>query len=181
MTLNTTALITAASQAAVTQDVAKQVLSLIDLTSLNTTDTDEIILQLCARANSPLGKVAAICIYPRFIPAAKKALQKNPVNIATVVNFPEGNSSLDSTLATIKKSITQGADEIDVVFPYHAYLAGQRQFARDYISACKSACGEHILLKVIETGALTEPAIIASASEDAIVSGAHFIKPLPEN
>ena len=46
-------------------------LRLIDLTSLNDTDTDGRIQQLARDAVTPLGSVAALCVYPRFVATAK--------------------------------------------------------------------------------------------------------------
>ncbi|HBY86224.1 MAG TPA: deoxyribose-phosphate aldolase, partial [Colwellia sp.] len=42
--------------------VAKRALSLMDLTSLTDTETDQDIIDLCKQANSPAGETAAICI-----------------------------------------------------------------------------------------------------------------------
>lgn len=52
---------------------AQRALALMDLTTLNEDDTDEKVTALCRQANSPAGKTAAICIYPRFIPLAKRS------------------------------------------------------------------------------------------------------------
>ena len=55
---------------------AQRALTLMDLTTLNDDDTDEKVIALCRQANSPAGHTAAICIYPRFIPVARKALRE---------------------------------------------------------------------------------------------------------
>jgi deoxyribose-phosphate aldolase len=157
--------------------VAKRILSLIDLTSLNLTDTEEAISLLCQNATSKMGSVAAVCIYPQFIPYAKKYLKDKTIKIATVANFPEGNQSLNTVLQEIRNSIINGADEIDVVMPYHSYLAGDINAVKNFVQACKKTCGAEILLKVIlETGALQQSEIIANASKDVILAGADFIK-----
>ena len=54
------------------QAAALRALKLVDLTTLNDDDTDEKVIALCKDAKSPAGNTAAICIYPRFIPIAKK-------------------------------------------------------------------------------------------------------------
>lgn len=51
---------------------AQRALSLMDLTTLNDDDTDAKVTALCHQAKSPAGQTAAICIYPRFIPLARK-------------------------------------------------------------------------------------------------------------
>lgn len=170
-------IINAAKQAPVNRNMAKHIMPLIDLTSLNESDTNKTIEQLCKNAETPLGPVAAICIYPRFVSYANHLLQNTHIKIATVANFPQGDTDLDITLKIIEQSCNEGADEIDVVMPYQAYLSGDHQFAVDYINACKSACSNQAILKVIlETGVLQTPDLIIKASNDAINAGADFIK-----
>ncbi len=155
----------------------KKILSLIDLTSLNETDTPEHIAELCKKAVTPYGHVAAVCIYPQFVKQAVKALAGKPVKIATVANFPHGDDTFEVTVTAIKEAVSNGAHEIDVVFPYKRYLAGNREVARAFIQACKTACGHHALLKVImETEMLHDAKIISEASYEAVLGGADFLK-----
>jgi deoxyribose-phosphate aldolase len=154
-----------------------RLLGLVDLTSLNSADTEASIAAFCEKAQTPFGNVAAVCVYPQFVRQLAAQFAGTPVKVATVVNFPEGNDSLDSVMIAIGSALQDGAQEIDVVFPYQRYLAGERQYAHNFVQSCKAACGDDVLLKVIlETGALIEPGIIADASYDALTSGADFIK-----
>ena len=74
-------------------------------------------------------------------------------------------------------AVLDGVDEVDLVYPYRALLAGDAERGREMVAACKAACGERVLLKVIlETGELGDPALIRQASRDAIAAGADFIK-----
>ncbi|WP_323664381.1 deoxyribose-phosphate aldolase [Pectobacterium carotovorum] len=160
---------------------AQRALALMDLTTLNEDDTDEKVTALCRQANSPAGKTAAICIYPRFIPLAKKILREQgtpDIRIATVTNFPHGNDDVAIAVAETKAAIAYGADEVDVVFPYRALIAGNAQIGFELVQACKAVCQDaHVLLKVIiETGELKQEALIRQASEIAIDAGANFIK-----
>ncbi len=130
---------------------------------------------------TPVGNTAAICIYPRFIPIARKTLKEQgtpDIRIATVTNFPHGNDDIDIALAETRAAIAYGADEVDVVFPYRALIAGNEQVGFDLVKACKDACAAaNVLLKVIiETGELKEEALIRKASEISIKAGADFIK-----
>ncbi|NMP15433.1 deoxyribose-phosphate aldolase [Thalassotalea sp. Y01] len=159
------------------QAVAKEAISYMDLTTLNDTDTDEIVAKLCDQASSPGGNTAAICIYPRFIPAAKKRLAGTGIKIATVTNFPHGNDDVDIAVAETKASVEYGADEVDVVFPYRALMAGNEQIGFDLVKACKQALPDSVQLKVIiETGELKTEELIRKASEISIKAGADFIK-----
>jgi deoxyribose-phosphate aldolase len=155
----------------------RRLYSLIDLTSLNMDDTEESITALYAKARSSLGHVAAVCVYPQFIPLAVTSFARTHVKAATVANFPEGERSLETVLAEISVCLQAGAQEIDVVFPYGRYLAGEQQYAHQFVNVCKAACGDDVTLKVIlETGALIDPAIIADASYEILAAGADFIK-----
>ncbi|EBS6254511.1 deoxyribose-phosphate aldolase, partial [Salmonella enterica subsp. enterica serovar Chester] len=109
---------------------AQRALSLMDLTTLNDDDTDAKVTALCHQAKSPAGQTAAICIYPRFIPLARKVLREQgtpEVRIATVTNFPHGNDDIEIALAETNAAIAYGADDVDVVFPYRALMAGNTQ------------------------------------------------------
>ncbi len=150
---------------------------LIDLTSLNAADTDDSLLPLFEKTRSPLGHVAAICVYPPFVRLAATQFAGGPVKVATVANFPEGLTPLENVLIEINQALENGAQEIDVVFPYERYLAGEQHYAQDFVSACRAACGASASLKVIlETGALNDLAIIADACFVAIAGGADFVK-----
>lgn len=169
---------------------AQRALNLMDLTTLNEDDTDAKVIALCQQAKSPAGNTAAVCIYPRFIPIARKTLREQgtpDIRIATVTNFPHGNDDLDIALAETRAAIAYGADEVDVVFPYRALMAGNEQVGFEMVKQCKEACAAaNVLLKVIiETGELKQDALIRKASEIAIKAGADFIKTstgkVPEN
>lgn len=157
--------------------VAQQILSLLDLTSLNADDTTKTIDALCKKAVTVSGQVAAVCVLPQFVRFAAEQLAKTEVKVATVANFPQGNESFATVSAVIVQAIQDGAQEIDVVFPYEKFLLGEREEAREFVRLCKDLCGEKIILKVIlETGALQSPQYIADASADALLAGADFIK-----
>lgn len=155
-------------------------LKLMDLTSLNDTDTGETIIALCHQANTPVGHTAAICIYPQFIILAKKTLAElglSHIKIATVTNFPMGSADVALALQKTEQAIKLGADEVDVVFPYRALMQGDERIGYDLVKACKDACGDQVTLKVIiESGELKTPALIQKASEISIEAGADFIK-----
>jgi deoxyribose-phosphate aldolase len=159
---------------------ARLALSLMDLTSLNENDTDEVIHALCQQAKTPEGHPAAVCVYPQFIKVARKTLDElglPQVKIATVTNFPDGSSDIERAVRETTAAANDGADEVDVVFPYEALKAGNTECGKNLVSQCKAACGENTKLKVIiESGELKDPALIKQASEISIDAGADFIK-----
>lgn len=158
---------------------ALRALQLMDLTSLNEDDTEEKIATLCRQANSRAGKVAAVCVYPRFVALAKKILQEQgapEILVATVTNFPNGGDDPELAAAETRAAIAYGADEVDVVFPYRALLTGNAAVGATLVAACKQACGEKTLKVIIESGELKAPELIREASRIAIDAGADFIK-----
>lgn len=165
--------------------IAAQAVSLLDLTSLNDNDSEDDIRALCQAAvftdsQGQQHAVAALCIYPRFIPFARTVLDElgyHQIRLATVSNFPHGRSEIDAAVKETRACVAYGADEVDVVFPYQAFLAGEEKTAFNLIAACKAECGNQAQLKVIlETGELSDAARIVRASDLAIQAGADFIK-----
>lgn len=169
--------------AATGQPIEKDIrlaISCMDLTSLNDDDDNDAVRRLCAQAYSQGGKVAAVCVYPQFILAAKQALKvagAEDVHVATVTNFPHGLANIDIALRETSLAIGAGADEVDLVFPYQAWLNGDKEVGIDMVKQCKALCQGHARLKVIiETGMLKEPEIIRAVSVACIRAGADFIK-----
>lgn len=155
-------------------------LTLMDLTSLNDSDTSQDIINLCHQANTPVGGTAAICIYPQFIILAKKTLAElglGHIKVATVTNFPMGAADVSLAVKQTEQAIKLGADEVDVVFPYRALMQGDESIGFELVSACKKVCPNQVILKVIiESGELKTPELIKRASEISIEAGADFIK-----
>ncbi|MBB6055193.1 deoxyribose-phosphate aldolase [Tolumonas osonensis] len=162
------------------QQTAQRALQLMDLTTLNDNDTDAVVIALCRQAKTRAGNTAAVCVYPRFVPVARKTLRDigaPEIKVATVTNFPHGNDDIEIAVAETRAAVAYGADEVDVVFPYRALMAGNTTVGFELVKACKAVCGEQALLKVIiESGELKIPALIRTASEIAIAAGADFIK-----
>ncbi|NLR98541.1 deoxyribose-phosphate aldolase [Rhizobium sp. P38BS-XIX] len=160
------------------RETAAVALSLLDLTNLKDDCTPEQIEALCVRAQSPYGNTAAICIWPRFVAQARGILgADNVVKIATVVNFPAGDMEVADVAAEAREAIADGADEIDLVIPYRAFLAGNEQAVTDMVAAVRAECKGSVVLKtILETGEIKDTALIRRASELAIEAGADFIK-----
>ncbi|MCE8017062.1 deoxyribose-phosphate aldolase [Halomonas sp. MCCC 1A17488] len=162
------------------QQAARQALALMDLTSLNEDDSDAVIRELCARANTPAGHPAAVCVYPAFVPTAREALAEQglagKVKVATVTNFPHGEADIERAAAETRAAVASGADEVDVVFPYRALMAGDAEVGRALVAACKRECGDAVLKVILETGELKVAGLIDRAGMLAIDGGADFLK-----
>ncbi len=164
-------------------ELARFTISLLDLTSLNDQDTEADVTKLCESAAQAVSlaniQVAALCIYPRYIPWAKQELSRlglESIKIATVSNFPHGRDNIDAAVAETRACLAYGADEVDVVFPYKNLLAGDESTGYELVRACKAACGSRVLKVIIETGELASVDLIEKASDIAIKAGADFIK-----
>lgn len=158
---------------------ARRAIALLDLTELGDHATDDDVISLCERAVGRYGNVAAVCVWPRHVALAARRLAGTGVRIATVVNFPSGNDSIDDVVELARTAQHDGADEIDVVLPYRAFLAGDRARAAAMVTAVRQAvdAGDGKTLKVIlETGELVDLDVIRAAAEVAIRNGADFIK-----
>lgn len=156
---------------------ARRLLAVMDLTSLREEDDAASITALAALAATGAGRVAAFCTWPCLIRIARQRLRNRGIAIAAVANFPAGERDVAAAAAETAATIADGATEVDVVFPYRAFLAGDAGIALALVRACRAACDERALLKVIlETGQLGRPEIIESAAELAIAGGAHFLK-----
>lgn len=156
---------------------AARALSMLDLTSLGDDDSPASVGAMLKRAVTPAGLVAAVCVWPTFVAQAKSALAGTTVRVATVSNFPHGRPDIAGAVATTKQAVADGADEVDVVWPYDSWLNGNSTIAGDLVAACKDTCGTAAHLKVIlETGRLQTADAIAGSSRDAIAAGADFIK-----
>ena len=156
----------------------RQIISLIDLTNLNDNCDRAAIETLCQQAHTPVGNVAALCVWPAFVRDAKLLLgQNSPIKIATVVNFPTGAEPLKTTCASIDKALEDGADEIDYVQPYTELINGNIDLVADAVAAIRQQIPDNRTLKVIlETGVLESSDLIRTAANIAIDQGADFIK-----
>jgi deoxyribose-phosphate aldolase len=158
-------------------NAARRILPLIDLTSLNDDDNAATIERLCAQAVTSHGPVAAVCVNPPFVAQARRLLAGTGIRVATVANFPQGRADVAVAAAETAEAVSTGAQEVDVVMPFEAWLAGERTATRELIEACKAACRNKARLKVIlETAVLGTPAKVAAATRDVIAAGADFVK-----
>jgi deoxyribose-phosphate aldolase len=157
--------------------LARRLLGMLDLTTLNDGDDGAVIRALAATAATPAGHVAALCTWSRLIGDALTCLAGTGVPVAAVANFPAGAPQVEPAAAESARAVAAGAAEVDVVFPWRAFLAGDRDTPLALVRACHEACVQGARLKVIlETGQLGSAAHIREAADIAILGGAHFLK-----
>ena len=155
-----------------TEEVKKFLFNCIDLTTLNTTDSDESVMRF-----PDLKNVAAICVYPNFAQVVKDTLEVEGINIACVSGgFPSSQTFTEVKIAETAMALADGADEIDIVIPVGAFLSGDYETMCEEIMELKETCKEHHLKVILETGALKTASNIKKASILSMYSGADFIK-----
>ena len=165
------------------RQVYPAILGMIDLTTLEGADTNEKVTKMCQKALSfegmglGLPNVAAICVYPTLIGAARKALAGSNIQVAAVAGaFPAGQSPINIKVAEVKYAVDEGADEIDMVISRGKFLEGEYNLVFDEIAAIREACGDAHLKVILETGELQSATNIRRASQIALEAGGHFLK-----
>lgn len=160
----------------------KKNFSLIDLTTLNSTDTHARAKSFAENVNNfqndfDMPNVAAICVYPYQVPTLNENLKAEGVNIASVAGvFPSSQSFIEVKALECKMAVEKGADEIDIVISIGAFLEGNYQTVFEEIVTQKEACGKGHLKVILETGELKTATNIRTASIIAMEAGADFIK-----
>lgn len=175
----------------VSPEILKTCFSLMDVTSLHTTDSVETVSKLMEKVNTyrdtypdyPLP--ASVCVYPNLVHVVKEK-RKFPELHATAVAgcFPTSQTFAEVKAAECRMAVDAGADEVDIVLALNSFMSGDYETPAEEIRACRKAvdeagarAGKKIVLKVIiESGILTVPEKIAEASFLAMEAGADFIK-----
>ncbi len=163
-------------------EVYKKCLNLIDLTSLNSTDTHAEIISMTEKVNGfkskfpELPNVAAICVYPALVQVVKENLKENIGIAAVSAGFPSSQTFIEVKIAETAMAVLEGATEIDVVISIGKFLEGKYEEVYEELTEIKAACRDAHLKVIIESGALQNVSNIKKASVLAMAAGADFIK-----
>ncbi|HEV2086006.1 MAG TPA: deoxyribose-phosphate aldolase [Gemmatimonadales bacterium] len=165
--------------------------TLMDLTTLSGDDTPGRVRRLCAKARQPVRtdllramnaeqlriRVAAVCVYHRFVETALEALEGSGIPVAAVsTGFPAGLSPFEQRIAEIRASVAAGAEEIDVVITRTHVLTENWRALYDEVRAMREACGDAHIKTILATGELGTLRNVARASLVCMMAGADFIK-----
>ena len=166
-----------------TEEVKKLLFHCIDLTTLNTTDTEEHVMQFTEKVNLFVDKypdvdnVAAICVYPNMAGIVSDTLEADDVKIAAVsAGFPSSQTFIEVKVAETALAISEGANEIDIVISVGKFLSGDYETMCDEIEELKEVCKDRHMKVILETGALGSATNIKKASILSMYAGADFIK-----
>jgi deoxyribose-phosphate aldolase len=158
------------------EENARRVLAFLDLTELSDECDEAAVRRLCTAAVNPIGKVAAVCVWPGFVPVAASMVSAHGVLVASVVNFPKGDSSIETVLAEVAQATADGADEIDLVLPWQMFLEGDERAASQMVTSVRGQLETTTLKVILETGLYPNQQKVAQASQLAIDCGADFLK-----
>jgi deoxyribose-phosphate aldolase len=168
-------------KAASKQQGLRLAMSMLDLTTLEGSDSVQKVRSLCRKAlcpyegaiDPPVPPVAAVCVYPLLVAVACEALRGSTVKVASVATgFPSGQYPLAVRLDDVHCAVEAGADEIDMVINRGAFLAGRHDEVAGEIMQIRQACGEAHLKIILETGELGTYDAIRRASDLAMDAAA---------
>lgn len=109
-----------------------------------------------------------VMIRPDHVALAKQMIvqARSKLTIGTVIGFPEGTSSLADKLTEAQKAIDDGADDLDFVCNYRAFIDGDLETVKaEILQGTHLGLSHHKIVKwIIETAALTDKQIIQICS-----------------
>lgn len=165
----------------VNKEELKTLISCIDNTTLNGNDTEASVRDFASHTvamhNADIPYVAALCIYPYFVPLLRKQLGSSPLAIASVAGgFPAGQLPLQLKLDEVRWVVDAGADEVDYVINRGLFLSQGSSALFDEVAAAREACGHARLKVILETAEIPSPELIYQAAIATLSAGADFVK-----
>jgi len=163
------------------KNVFSTMFGLIDLTSLNTGDTEEGIAKFTGKVNDfgenypELPNVAAICVYPSMVKTVLEILTEGVEIAAVSAGFPHSQTFMEVKIAETSLSVLDGASEIDIVISVGKLLEHKYDEIIEEIQEIKTACRNAHLKVILESG-LLNLSDLRIASILAMEGGADFIK-----
>lgn len=113
-------------------------------------------------------KFKLIMIRPDKVTLAKEMIinANSTVGVGTVIDFPEGSSSVEEKLKEAIQAIEDGVDDLDFVCNYKAFIAGDLELVKNEILKCTQLGLENnkIVKWIIEVAALNDKQIVQLSS-----------------
>ncbi len=128
--------------------------------------------RLCAEARQH--RFLAVCVRIPAVAEARRLLAGSGVRAVAVVDFPRGEAATAARVAEALEAARAGADEIDVVAPLPALLAGRWAEVVDALRAVVGAAAVPVKV-ILETARLSRDQKVAAAAV-ARCAGAAFVK-----
>ena len=152
----------------ITSKLILELISYIDLTSLNKDDTSESIKQLIQLANTGYQNThpAAVCVFSKFEKLISDEIDNNIKTAVVCSNFPHGQSIPTILKHELNQLNNSNIDDIDFI---------NQNTTKDTASIIELLPSKKIKT-ILETGTLQTEFAIRNASKIAIKAGSHFIK-----
>lgn len=152
-----------------------EIARLIDHTLLKPEATPQQIEQLCAEAREYA--FASVCVQPRYVAQATRALAGSSSVVCTVIGFPLGATTTATKVFETHDAIANGAREVDMVIAIGLLKAGELAAVQEDIQAVVDAAhAGNALCKVIIETALLADEEKATAARLVAAAGADFVK-----
>lgn len=155
--------------------MARALIPLLDLTRLDD-ERDPDVASFAASGLTSHGPVAALVVWPEHVAAVRAFLPDASIRVATVAGFPTGPLDSDGVAKACAAAVEDGADEVDIVFAYTAWIAGDRDGPRQVVRAASQVLKAHTLKVIFETAAFMDAGVLRDAARSAIEDGADFLK-----
>jgi len=83
-------------------------------------------------------KFKLVMIRPDMVSIARQMLTEahSKVLVGTVIDFPNGNGSIEAKLAEAQQAIDNGADDLDFVVNYEAFKSGDTAVVKQQVEQC---------------------------------------------
>ncbi|GHS92634.1 deoxyribose-phosphate aldolase [Synergistales bacterium] len=153
---------------------AWEVPSKLEHSILNPDVSRDKILAECANAKRHC--VAAVCVAPYYVSAAKEALLGSGVKVCAAIGFPHGCMSAASKLMEARECVKNGADELDVAVNILAVKSGNMADAKDDFEQIALVTRGHTTLKAVFEHSLYTDDEKRSVLEMAKSCGAEYVK-----
>jgi deoxyribose-phosphate aldolase len=108
--------------------------------------------------------------------ATVRAALPREVAVAAVANFPDGTLNVERAVHDTRSIVEAGGDEVDLVLPWRALLAGDAVGVASLVGAVRAACPAQRLKLIVESGALPDEATLRRACAIGLDGGVDFLK-----
>ena len=153
----------------------EELAAMIDHTKLKPYETQDSIKKLCEEARKY--NFATVCVHPIWISLAKQQLKNTNIKVDTVIGFPLGSTLPNVKAWEAKKTLEEGADELDMVINIGALREGNYRLVEEDIKGVVQTAKEYgaIVKVILEVGYLTDEQII-EACQIAKRAGVDYVK-----
>jgi len=155
----------------------QQLAKMIDHTQIKPTATKDDIVKLCKEAEKH--GFGCVCVNSAYVPLAKQLLRGTDVKVASTAGFPFGSNLPEVKAFEARKTVENGASEIDMVINIGALKSRDYENVKRDIETVvdvKRSHGNDLVIKIIiETGYLTKEEKVM-ACKLAKEAGADFVK-----